>query len=114
MLGADVVGRPHFLYAEPLGDQPDCVVLLPEGEQGFHGDFRTGLGVHRTRNECEGLGGTEGDFFEAIRAVTHNSGVIGQAPEFVRLDPILLHPLIRVGRMVQMHGPGGTLNPVFP
>jgi len=29
---ADVVGRPHFLHPQSLGDQPDGVILLAEGE----------------------------------------------------------------------------------
>jgi len=39
--------------------------------------------------------------------------VVGEVSKLVRFDPEFLHALVCVGRMVQMHGPGGTLDPVF-
>ena len=46
---ADVVGRSHFLHPQALGDQPDCVLFLAEGEQGLDGEFCALFGVHRTK-----------------------------------------------------------------
>lgn len=48
------------------------------------------------------LGGAKTDFFETVRAMTHDGGVIGQAPEFMWFDSVFLDPLIAVGCVVEM------------